>query len=460
MENQKNNKWTWEWERQMHPFIWWHIGSMCVDDRFFRKFPVHNFVVFRKFKADLYWHTKNRNRNANYFLKRIVSPKDNFLKEYRLEMGREEREIKRFGKELLGFNYSKMPVAKLCQLIKKYSKLYRQHGVGVIRDFNKLGANKLTEFIEKSAPSEKIQSYLAILTAPSKKSAFEKEKEDLKKITNDKLLDKHVRKYNYLTCGYVDERPLKKLDFIKRLKSLQTNETSEKKELSRTELLKKLKAPLEIKRISEALSEFTYYKDNIRSYYNFLHYASRPLFEECAKRLGINLMQLKILMPHEIISSLKSGKVDKKLIKERYKLCVIYMEGKTKKVLTGQKARKFIKENVPAIKQGLIQDIQGMCANPGHVSGKVRIIKAVKDVSKKDKDFILVTPMTTPELVPAAHKAKAIITDEGGITCHAAIVSREMNKPCIIGTKIATKVLKDGDRVEVDAERGIIKLIK
>ena len=69
------------------------------------------------------------------------------------------------------------------------------------------------------------------------------------------------------------------------------------------------------------------------------------------------------------------------------------------------------------------------------------------------------TPMTRPEFLPLMKKAKAIITDEGGITCHAAIVSRELGIPCIIGTKIATKVLKDNDLVEVDAEKGIVRKI-
>jgi len=62
--------------------------------------------------------------------------------------------------------------------------------------------------------------------------------------------------------------------------------------------------------------------------------------------------------------------------------------------------------------------------------------------------------------LPAMNKASAFITDEGGITCHAAIVARELGKPCIIGTKIATKVLKDGDEVEVNADKGIVKIIK
>ena len=65
--------------------------------------------------------------------------------------------------------------------------------------------------------------------------------------------------------------------------------------------------------------------------------------------------------------------------------------------------------------------------------------------------------MTFPNFISAMEKAAAFVTDEGGILCHAAIVAREMKKPCIIGTKIATQVLKDGELVEVDASKGIVR---
>lgn len=70
---------------------------------------------------------------------------------------------------------------------------------------------------------------------------------------------------------------------------------------------------------------------------------------------------------------------------------------------------------------------------------------------------ILVAVTTHPDYVPAMRKAVAIITDEGGITSHAAIVSREFCIPCIVGTKMATKILNDGDLVEVDANNGVVK---
>ncbi len=90
----------------------------------------------------------------------------------------------------------------------------------------------------------------------------------------------------------------------------------------------------------------------------------------------------------------------------------------------------------------------------------VKIVLSSTDFAKFNKGDILVASMTRPEYVPVMKKAKAIITDEGGITCHAAIVSRELNIPCIIGTKNATRILQDGDEVEVDANNGTIKIIK
>ena len=80
-----------------------------------------------------------------------------------------------------------------------------------------------------------------------------------------------------------------------------------------------------------------------------------------------------------------------------------------------------------------------------------------EDLEKMKPGDILVTTMTTPDFVPLMQKASAVVTDIGGLLSHAAIISREFNKPCIIGTKIATKVLKDGDEVEVDADKGIVR---
>ncbi|MBW2963563.1 hypothetical protein KY306_02205 [Candidatus Woesearchaeota archaeon] len=104
-----------------------------------------------------------------------------------------------------------------------------------------------------------------------------------------------------------------------------------------------------------------------------------------------------------------------------------------------------------------IKELRGTVASTGIVKGKVKLVRTLDKLKEVEKGDILVAPMTTPDYVPAMEKAAAFVTDEGGMTCHAAIVSREMGKPCLIGTKIATKIFKDGDLVEVDAEKGIVK---
>lgn len=105
--------------------------------------------------------------------------------------------------------------------------------------------------------------------------------------------------------------------------------------------------------------------------------------------------------------------------------------------------------------------IKGNTACGGVVRGVVRLVLTNKIKSIKfNKGDILVSASTSPELMPLIRKCGAIITDEGGLTCHAAIISRELKIPCIIGTKIATQVLQDGNKVEVNANEGIIKIIK
>lgn len=103
--------------------------------------------------------------------------------------------------------------------------------------------------------------------------------------------------------------------------------------------------------------------------------------------------------------------------------------------------------------------IKGQVACRGKVTGVVRVVLDPHDDKGFKQGDILVTSMTRPEFVPIMKKAGAVVTNEGGVTCHAAIVSRELNIPCVIGTKIATRVLKDGDTVEVDAVKGVITIL-
>lgn len=109
----------------------------------------------------------------------------------------------------------------------------------------------------------------------------------------------------------------------------------------------------------------------------------------------------------------------------------------------------------PALEGG----VKGFVAYKGLVRGPARVILSEHDFAKMQLGDILVTSMTRPEFLPMMRKASAFVTNEGGITCHAAVVARELQKPCIIGTRTATLTFKDGEMIEVDAERGIVRKI-
>lgn len=186
------------------------------------------------------------------------------------------------------------------------------------------------------------------------------------------------------------------------------------------------------------------------------------VFDICSIRNNISKEALRYLTKEELLAViLERTKIDESKILERKHSTIFLSNDNGVKVLVGAEAIKYIKENIEIPKQeGIADEIRGKVAFPGYVKGPVKIINSKEDLEKIEEGDILIAVQTTPELLPAMKKATAFVTDIGGITCHAAIVSREMKKPCIVGTKIATQILKDGDMVEVDADKGVVRIIK
>lgn len=103
-----------------------------------------------------------------------------------------------------------------------------------------------------------------------------------------------------------------------------------------------------------------------------------------------------------------------------------------------------------------VEELRGRPAHPGKVEGEVRIVRRRADIQDFPEGAVLVASTTTPDYLPAMKCASAIVSEHGGAICHAAITSRELKIPCVVGVKGATKLLEDGMRVEVDATKGII----
>lgn len=183
-----------------------------------------------------------------------------------------------------------------------------------------------------------------------------------------------------------------------------------------------------------------------------------PLVAEIGKRFRFTPAEILLMLPTEIASThfpTRAELQNRKFIVLKGDNGILYFDD-------GKAGKKFIHAISAhfAIKKGSrAKKITGSIANPGIVSGRVKILHDNTELNKVREGDILVASMTTPDFVPAMERAAAFVTDEGGILCHAAILSREMDKPCIIGTKNATRILKDNERIEVNANTGVVRLL-
>jgi len=209
------------------------------------------------------------------------------------------------------------------------------------------------------------------------------------------------------------------------------------------------------------LREFLHLKETRKEFQSYiLSYAMDKWYKEVARRLMISPVQAHYILKSEFIRFLKKGKKDKvdtDVLNERIQYCAYLLKDGKNYLVTGKEAKVLEDRYMQKETKKFTNELMGTVAFPGKAKGKVKIVNSTKDLSKFKKGDILVSFSTNPSLVPAMNKAAAIITNTGGITSHAAIVSRELKIPCVIGTKYATKVLKDGDRVEVDANKGIVR---
>lgn len=193
-----------------------------------------------------------------------------------------------------------------------------------------------------------------------------------------------------------------------------------------------------------------------KSYYPIVY---SKLFLPSLKRLfrenNIPPGHIEYATLHEVLNkNFQELKTRKELFKSG-KEFAFFSDGIIEKVFLQNSFKSIFKSQ----QKGHETILRGKIAFAGIATGPARIVSSLKILSRQifKKGDVLIAASTNPSLVPLMRKAAAIVTDEGGITSHAAIISRELGIPCIIGTKIATKVFKDGDVIEVDANMGIVK---
>jgi phosphohistidine swiveling domain-containing protein len=229
--------------------------------------------------------------------------------------------------------------------------------------------------------------------------------------------------------------------------------------------MKELSDKIELSEKDENFSKIlrigAFVKDDVRELLDTRIELLEQIFIEISKRIDCKPKDLKYLQIDEIEKFLLEKKSPVKLIKKRRMLTVLYYPNSALEVYEGKNAKNVSDK----ILQDIIADqtikiLRGQIASLGKTTGKVVIANTSHDaLEKMEKNDILVAPYTTVEYFSAMRNASAIITETGGIITHAAIISRELNIPCIIGVENVTQILKDGQTVTVNADEGTIELI-
>jgi phosphohistidine swiveling domain-containing protein len=283
--------------------------------------------------------------------------------------------------------------------------------------------------------------------------------EKAKKIPH-KLLAEHSKKFFFVQNNYAKAGYLTPAEFEKIIRADWKKQHNlprvEAQDGVKQDWAKRYKFSQWQKTLLSIVNDFFAIQDTRKKYVLISNFYQFKFLQEAARRTQISFEALRYSIYPEYRKILAGGITEQSLL-SRKKRCAVIHTQQGFQVLAGQEAERMFKH---LNKQQTSSDtVAGLIASPGRITGRVKIILKLHDMANMDKGDILVASMTRPEMTPAIKLASAVVTDEGGVTCHAAIISRELGIPCIIGTKTATKVFKDGDLVEVDANKGIVKKI-
>lgn len=433
--------------------------------------------------GDWYWNDEDMTRLRESFIKKVnKNPKilTKLVKDWHARLSLLNNVMRQIDKTDL----SKLSDTKLMDLYYKwYNSYLDEYGISIgIQDAFSMHADRFLsphfEKILREKGMDANENYL-VLMAPVTDSFITQEYrgrlELLKEMRKTgasapafmKRLGRHVKKYYWIQNNYAKNIYLDKNYYLQQLE--QMKDTDPDKELSRLEkerketidkkkqLIKELELDAHSKNLIRITEVFAYMQDERKKYVLIASYYEDLFLREVQKRLNMGREEAEYTYIHELRDLLKQKDVDPGVFRERKRGVLVINTLTGYEVVSGEVATE-IHDIVFKVREAKVTELKGITACRGKITGTVKIVRKTHDLINVQEGDILVASMTRPEMVIAIKKAAAIITDEGGVTCHAAIVSRELGIPCIIGTKIATKILKDGDMVEVDADNGVVRI--
>ena len=418
-----------------------------------------------------HFYNEHEAAHAEYYLWAWIPPAvdmfhnnlTNLLKKYLADYGVQEEKINEY------FIILTQPSYK--SLIQQEQEEFLRLAADIQKDKkqSEIFSTLYKAFVEQDASLYGFETH-----TPEYEAALERRILEIKSKINPLFLKRitgHYQQYFYVKFMWIGKEGLHSFDhYIKELVKFigrksdavsllhDMNKEFEKNKGQKENLLQKLNVNTEHITLFNAFGDFMVTKIYRRFAQIFAVYRMQPILKEIARRCQLSLMQVRFMTTPEIEAALLRKELNSQELNRRVKLCVYYADAYGHKIMTGIEATR-IAEMLEKRSTADVSEFKGQTGCIGKAKGIVKIIIRPEDMSKMNEGDILVSIATDPDIVPAMKKAAAFVTEQGGVTSHAAIVAREMNKPCVIGTKIATRVLKDGDMVEVDATKGIVKIL-
>jgi phosphoenolpyruvate synthase/pyruvate phosphate dikinase len=464
-------------EKSQYQFLWSDKQThLTVETNIasFQDFPnepwnqVKNIIEVSRNNRIFCYHSiedlkKDKERGKNYL-------NSKYQKQFIKKVEKNYKEYWKFFKKLDKTYPSRLSDKELFNLIYENKKRWGEIII-FFRATQQEGISHLIKKLEERFTREEI----SILTLPLKPDLITLEQRDWNKLIkapfNKKKIIKHIKKYPW-TATY--QHSMKEILYTFKQKYTLDKENKIKiKETDKNELAKKqakiLKKAPELKSLIDFIQRLVLSRAEIKCCWAGSEYYTLPLFKEISKRKNEDL---HILRDYYLTADLKellfqNKKLSKKEIENRKKCFVGLWKNNKVIFVSGNQAEELAKKELKSLYEIKKSNIlKGTVANPGKVIGIARILEAnnIKQAMNLRKTFkrgeILITQMTQPNIVDIASKASAIVTDEGGMLSHAATISRELKVPCIVGTQEATRTIRDGDLIEVDANKGIVKILK
>lgn len=441
---------------------------------------------FSRFSWNQYFYQDEFDKTQKYILDKVLSD-INWAFDYYSKTEKAVDDYFKFSREIEKADLTKLSNSELAKLWERFFNAKElSHSRSVVitwildsgeQPYTQHIMNIIKHRIKSSGLKMKLPKVLATLTTPTEKSYSNMERQEILKfaiknknkisILTEKALEPIARKYGWLEHSYIDD-PKSTEEYLGEVKKYQN--VDPQRELNRLtkEREETLKAQqklskdlgftsLELKHLDFA-RRIVAHKNYRKEGQYFGSFMNQKVFREIARRFQIETKIVHLCFPWEVKQFILSGKFDTAELKKRYEYSILhfYDNGKKYRLYTGEEGKRY-RDSLKFEKENISSMLKGMSAYPGKVTGIVKIVNSKADISKVEEGDILVAHVTYPVFLPAMARASAFVTDEGGLTSHAAIMAREFKKPSVVGTKTATKSFRDGDRVLVDANKGIVR---